>query len=87
LGLIAKTGGKAQRLFQPLVVFGQVPLFFYITHLFLYAGLGWLLTPHGTSIPMMYPLWLLGLVILFPLSLWYGQIKRRQPANSILRFF
>jgi uncharacterized membrane protein len=87
LGLIAKTGGKAQRLFQPLVVFGQVPLFFYITHLFLYAGLGWLLTPHGTSIPMMYPLWLLGLVILFPLSLWYSQIKRRQPANSILRFF
>ena len=87
LGLIAKTGGKAQRLLQPLVVFGQVPLFFYITHLFLYTGLGWLLTPHGTSIPMMYPLWLLGLVILLPLCLWYGQIKRRHPANSILRFF
>ena len=32
-------------------------------------------------------LWLLGLALLFPLCLWYGSLKRRQAAGSILRFF
>jgi hypothetical protein len=68
-------------------VFGRTPLFFYLIHLFLYAGLGLLLTPDGTSIPKMYPYWLLGLLILYPLCLWYGQFKHRQPDNSVLRFF
>ena len=87
MGLFARAGGKLQRFFQPLIVFGQAPLFFYLTHLFLYAGLGLWLTPDGTGIPKMYPYWLLGLLILFPLCLWYGQLKHRQPANSILSFF
>ncbi len=85
LGLFGRAGDEAQRFLRPLVVFGQAPLFFYVTHLFLYAGLGHLLTPTGTSIPAMYPHWLLGLVILCPLCLWYGRLKQRQPANSMLR--
>jgi uncharacterized membrane protein len=72
---------------QVLAVFGRVPLFFYLTHLFLYAGLGHWLTPHGTSILDMYPYWLLGLLILYPLCLWYGWLKHRQRASSLLRFF
>jgi len=87
LGLFARVGEDYQRFLRPLAVFGQVPLFFYLTHLFLYAGLGLWLTPHGTSIPKMYPYWLLGLLILYPFCWWYGRFKRRQPANSILRFF
>ena len=87
MGLFAQAGGKLQQFFQPLVVFGRAPLFFYLTHLFLYAGLGLWLTPDGTSILTMYPYWLLGLLILYPLCLWYGRLKHRQPANSILRFF
>jgi uncharacterized membrane protein len=87
VGLLARASEKLQRFFQPLVVFGRVPLFFYVTHLFLYAGLGLWLAPGGTSIPQMYPYWLLGLLILYPLCLWYGQFKHCQPANSILRFF
>jgi uncharacterized membrane protein len=87
VGLVARASERLQQYFQPLVVFGQVPLFFYLTHLFLYAGLGLWLTPGGTSIPKMVPYWLLGLLILFPLCLWYGQLKHRQLANSILRFF
>jgi len=86
MGLFARASGKLQPFFQPLVVFGRAPLFFYLTHLFLYAGLGLWLTPNGTSIPIMYPFWLLGLLILYSLCLWYGQLKDRQPANSILRF-
>jgi uncharacterized membrane protein len=86
MGLFARASGKLQQFFQPLVVFGRAPLFFYLTHLFLYAGLGLWLTPNGTSIPKMCLYWLLGLLILFPLCLWYGQLKHRQPASSILRF-
>jgi len=54
--------------------------------LFLYAGLGLWLTPDGTNAPEMYPYWLLGLLVLYPLCLWYGRLKHRQPANSVLRF-
>jgi hypothetical protein len=61
-------------------------LLFYVLHLFLYAAIGNLLTPGGTSIAVMLPFWLLGLSILFPICLWYGGLKRRQPANSVLRF-
>jgi hypothetical protein len=64
-----------------------VPLYFYVTHLLLYAAMGHVLAPNGTSIAAMYPYWLLGLVILYPLCWWYGRLKRGQPANSILRYF
>jgi uncharacterized membrane protein len=87
LGLYARSSGKLRQFLQPLVVFGRTPLFFYLTHLFLYAGHGRWLTPGGSSIPQMIPCWLLGLLALYPLCLWYGRLKLRQPMNSILRFF
>jgi uncharacterized membrane protein len=86
LGLLGRAGDGMQRFLRPLVVFGQVPLYFYVTHIPLYAALGHLLTPTGTSIRAMYPYWLLGLAILYPWCLWYGRLKQRQPADSILRF-
>ena len=87
LAVFAKVSERARRWLQPLAIFGQAPLFFYILHLFVFAALGHLLTPHGTSIAAMYPYWLLGLLILFPLTWWYGRFKRRQPVTSIWRFF
>ena len=87
LWLFARARDSWQQFLQPLAVFGQAPLFFYTVHLFLYAGIGWLFAPRGTSIPAMYPFWLLGLLILYPLCLWFGRLKQRQPATSILRFF
>jgi uncharacterized membrane protein len=87
LGLLGRAGRQAQRWLRPLIVFGQAPLFFYVLHLFLYTALGRLLTPQGTSIPAMYPYWLLGLAILYPLCLWYGRFKARQPVGSIWRLF
>jgi len=86
LGLFGLASPRLQRLLQPLAVFGRAPLFFYVLHLFLYAGLGLWLTPAGTSIAGMYPYWLAGLLLLFPLTWWYGRWKQRQPPNSILRF-
>jgi uncharacterized membrane protein len=86
MALFARASEAAGRFLQPLAVLGRTPLFFYILHVFLYARLALWLTPNGTSIPAMYPYWILGLLILFPLCLWYGRFKHRQPANSILRF-
>ncbi len=59
-----------------LAVLGGSPLFFYIAHLYLYGLIGLALGPGGTSIPRMYPFWLLGLAILYPLCWLYGRFKR-----------
>ena len=71
---------------QPLRVFGSVPLFFFITHLWLYAAMGRFF-PAGTTILGMYPFWLLGLVMLYLPCRWYGELKQRRPAGSLLRLF
>jgi hypothetical protein len=77
---------KVQKFFFPLVVYGRAPLFFYILHLFLFAGLGIWLAPEGTSIAAMYPYWLLGLLILLPVCFLYGTLKHRKPMNQVLRY-
>jgi hypothetical protein len=64
-----------------------VPLFFYLVHLLLYAGLGLWLTPDGADVlQQMYATCLLGLAILYTACDWYGRLKRRQPANPVSRF-
>jgi uncharacterized membrane protein len=85
LGLLARARRQLKGLLRPLAVFGRVPLFFYLVHLFVYAGLGWWLAPQGTTVSQMYPYWLLGLLILYPACWGYGWLKRRYPANPILR--
>jgi uncharacterized membrane protein len=86
LGLFARANTRIQTFFYPLVVYGQVPLFFYVVHLILYAGLGLWLAPEGTSITRMYPIWLLGLLVLLPVCLFYGKFKHRKLANKVLRY-
>jgi len=84
---LARAGAGLRRLLQPLVVLGRAPLLFYVLHLFLYVALGRWFAPNGTSIPQMWTLWLLGVLLLWPLCLWYGGFKRRQPLGSVLRYF
>jgi uncharacterized membrane protein len=87
LWLLSRVGLRVRPFLQPLAVFGQAPLLFYVLHLFLYAWMGRLVAPDGTSIPTMLSFWLLGLLMLFPACWWYARVKRRQPAGSILRLF
>lgn len=86
LWILQRMDQRWDKIFYPLVVFGQAPLFFYVLHLFLYAGIGLWLTPDGTSIIAMLPYWIFVLLLLFPLCLWFGRFKREQPRASIVRF-
>jgi hypothetical protein len=71
---------------QPLLVFGSAPLVFYLAHLFLYEFIGFAF-PKGTHILVMYALWLVGLLILYPLCQWYGAFKRKTAPESLWRLF
>jgi len=85
LRLFWQIESKLTRLLKTLAIFGRVPLFFYLLHLYLYSYMAHLLDLN-TSIIGMYPYWLLGLVILFPLCLFYGNFKHNRPPNSLWRF-
>lgn len=86
LWVFSKVNISMTRYLKPLFVFGREPLFFYILHLFIYAGLGFILTPNGTTLLLMFPIWIFGLVILYPLCQWYGEIKKQPLAEKFLRY-
>ena len=86
LGGLGRLGEGAPPYLQPLMRFGRVPLLFYVIHLFVYAGFGRWLTPGGTSPGLMYGYWLAGLALLYPVCMWYGRLKQRQPVSPLLRF-
>ncbi len=78
----------AKRWIQPLLVFGQTALFFYIAHLYLYAVMGLILfRTKGTTIAWMYLYWALGLLILYPLCVQYRKFKQGKAPESVWRFF
>ncbi len=84
LGCLELSGAGRSKWLAPLRVYGSVPLFFFITHLWLYAAMGRFF-PGGMTIPHMYPFWFAGLVLLYLPCRWYGEFKRRRPPNSLLR--
>jgi uncharacterized membrane protein len=81
LGVFAKMTNRVRPWDRPALVFGRSPLLFYFLHLYIYCLIG-LALPNGTSLPVMYPIWSAGLVILYPLCLWYGRFKQSRPTRS-----
>ena len=76
-----------RKVLSPLVVIGSAPLFFYVAHLFLFAGLSYLAPDGGTPLGIMYLYWLLGVALLVPFCDLYRRLKRSQPAWSPLHYF
>jgi uncharacterized membrane protein len=76
---------------KPLLVFGQTALFFYVTHLFIYKVLQILWADGrglaGVNLPTLYLGWAVGLLLLYPICLVYGQFKRMTPSSSLWRLF
>jgi uncharacterized membrane protein len=86
LFLLSKVESQLRKWGQFLLVFGSTALFFYLAHLYLYALVG-LAFQNGTSFPLMYLFWILGLAILYPVCLWYKRFKEGKPPESVWRFF
>jgi hypothetical protein len=73
-----QAGGRVQMVSRPLVAFGSAPLFVYVLHLVLYMLMGRYFEPLGTSLPVMYVYWLIGLAILYLPAVWYGHFKHSE---------
>lgn len=94
---------------NPLLVFGRVPLFFYIIHIYLihalaliglmYTGWDWReyilsasqflsgqLGNFGFSLGAVYVVWVLVVVMLYPLCRWYQKVRESHPENRWLRY-
>lgn len=72
---------------DPLLVFGRAPLLFYLLHLFLYAAIGYVFAPRGSSLLLLLLYWLLGLALLYPACRGFYLLKSRLSNHSVLRLF
>lgn len=91
LYLFDRAGPALARWGRPLLVFGQVALFFYVTHVFIYKVLQimWMDGQGlvGVNLPSLYLGWAAGLLLLYPICLIYGQFKRMTSPGSLWRLF
>lgn len=86
LGVLNRIMPRARSLINTLAAFGRVPLFLYVTHLLLYAVLGRIFTPAGSSYALMYLFWAGGLALLYPLVIWYARKKTMPSLRPYLQY-
>jgi uncharacterized membrane protein len=98
------------RLAKPVIVFGRVPLFFYIVHLYVihalamlflaYMGRDWheyilsargiasgALSSFGLSLGAVYGIWIVIVILLYPVCKWYQQYQESHPSQRWLSYF
>jgi uncharacterized membrane protein len=83
---LSRAGVSSSAFGRLLRVYGRTPLFFYVVHLYLYALMG-LALPGKTSLLGMYPLWLLGVALLYPACTRYARFKESKGETSLWRLF
>lgn len=71
---------------SPLAVFGRVPFFFYLAHLWAFSAISWAF-PSGTSFPVMYLVWAVVVSALYPACAAYARFKFAKPSTSPWRMF
>jgi uncharacterized membrane protein len=71
---------------KPLIIFGQSSLFFYFAHICTFIIIS-KFVHHSFPLINMYLLWLLGLLILFPICKYYLNLKSQGSKTSIWRYF
>jgi len=86
LGGLARVSDWRPHALRFLETYGRVPLFFYVTHLFVYAAMGHLLTPKGTDLGTMAGLWLVGLLVQFGPCLLYARLRHHPRWPPVLRY-
>jgi uncharacterized membrane protein len=75
------------RIAQAIAVFGRVPFFYYILHLYLIHATALLLAravtgswqPQGFDLWVVYAVWIAAIVALYPLCRWFAGVKARRP--------
>jgi uncharacterized membrane protein len=77
---------EESNIFRPLIVFGQSSLFFYFAHIYTFILMS-KFVPHSFPLINMYLLWLIGLLILFPICKYYLKLKSQGSKTSIWRYF
>lgn len=67
---------------NPILLFGQTAMFFYIAHLFLYGFMG-APFPMGCSLEVLYIVWAIGLIPLYYMCRWFLNFKKSKPKESL----
>ncbi len=86
LAIIAALSKWPSRWLAPLGVFGRVPFFFYLAHLWAFGVLSWAF-PSGTSFAVMYLVWAVVIAALYPACAAYARFKFGKPSTSAWRIF
>ena len=76
-------GWKAD--WSPLIVFGQTPLFYYLAHFYFLMMCGFLFFREAGSIGDLYLMWVVTLVVLYPVCAVYRRFKLGKPRESLWR--
>ena len=72
---------------SPFVVYGQAPLLFYVAHFYVLAAIGFTFFRTAAPLEMTYAIWLVILVIFYPICRAYRTFKLAKPAESLWRLF